>query len=502
MNGTAQPFTVQLESTTRAFRDRHARLHREKTREARLAAKRALDMWEPLDESPMVLADGQEVPGAPALASSTALVSELMSDAISMAKWHEGRDNGQKYRFRKLAQCGTRVMVAACGQCGGERKAVEEGCGIARLCERCSLRSAKKRRARFGRARSRVAENLARLGCLRRRKVEGRFVSARWSDKMLTLTLPHFLRCHLDEDAALSRTPSGDAIGLLAYAADTCKLEAHEVDTTMARVLAARAAWPRFAAKLRKYWRATEKSVEKENKRRLRERLRDGQIVKGRTRAPRSRGRSLLPSVMMQWKDGNKAPPPMHRAFEWTTGKDGLGHPHFHVWMLSPFLDVNIVAAMWTEALREVGVVVEGRAIVTLQRFQDFNASATHELIKGTPGGRGALEWSRLYKGSRRAKREGPANAFEYADGWTIAEAMKEASAEVVSSLYCALEKMRLTQAAAGFFTEDEPPHCTACLAQMCWHVRFEPAPEPSLSFTTSTDHPRGPPEHEHPQPS
>lgn len=498
MNGTAQPFTVQLESTTRAFRDRHARLHREKTREARAAAKRALDMWSPLDD----------VNVSPYLATSTELVGEAMRDALSMAKWHEGRDNGQKFRFRKLAQCGTRVMIAQCGQCNGERKAVEEGCGIARLCERCSLRKAKKRRARFGRARARVAENLQRLGCLRRRKVEGRWISARWSDKMLTLTLPHFLRPNLDELVALARKPSGEAIGLLAYAEDTCKLRASEVDTTMARVLALRAAWPRFAAKLRKYWRNTERDVEKENKRRLRERLRDGQLlVNGRPR--RSRARTLLPSVMMQWKDGKKAPPPMHRAFEWTPGTDGLGHPHLHVWMLSPFIDVNIVAAMWTEALREVGLIIEGRAIVTLQRFQDFNAAASHELIKGAPNGRGALEWSRLYKGSRRRARSlhasrssgdghaaptrgGPQNAFEYADGWTIAEAMKSARPEVVASLYCALEKMRLTQAAAGFFAEDEPPHCTSCLAQQCWHVRFEPAPEPSLSFTANPN--RGPP--------
>lgn len=499
MNGTAQPFTVQLESTTRTFRDRHARLHREKTREARATARNVLDVWDPLEREP--------APGE--WAATTEWVSEQMQAALSMARWHEGRDNGQKYRFKKLAQCGTRVMIAQCGQCGGDRKPIDEGCGIARLCERCSLRSAKKRRARFGRARARVAENLQRLGCLRRRKVEGRYISARWSDKMLTLTLPHFLRCNLDEDAALARTPSGDAIGLLAYAEDTCKLHASEVDTTMARVLALRAAWPRFAAKLRKYWRATERAVEKENLRRLRERLRDGQVVKGRAR--RSRGRSLLPGVMMQWKDGKKAPPPMHRAFEWTPGDDALGHPHFHVWMLSPFIDVNVVAAMWTEALREVGLVIEGRAIVTLQRFQDFNAAATGELIKGTPGGRGAIEWSRLYKGSRRRARRalrpergsgaaaptrhGPQNAFEYADGWTIAEAMKTSSVEVVSSLYCALEKMRLTQSGAGFFTEDEPPHCTSCLAQMCWHVRFEPAPEPSLSFTTPADNPtRGPP--------
>lgn len=467
MNGTAHPFTVQLESATRTFRDRHARLHRDKWLDAKEEARRALDLWSPLDD-PSVM---------PPLRTSTEVVSEIMSSALSRAKWHTGRDNGQKYRFRKLAQCGTRVLIAQCGMCNGERKPVEEGCGIARLCERCSLRAAKKRRARFGRARARIADNLQRLGCLRRRRVEGRWVSARWSDKMLTLTLPHFLRCNLDDELASKRSPKGDPIGLLAFAEDKCALLPAEVDTTMARVLALRAAWPRFAAKLRKHWTTAEKAIEKENLRRL--------------RVPGSR---LLASVMMQWKDGKTAPPPMHRAFEWTPGGDALGHPHFHVWMLSPFIDVNIVAALWTEALREVGVPVEGRAVVTLQRFEDFNASARSELIKGDER-RGAIEWSRLYKRSRNAKmRAKYGNAFEYADGWTIAEAMKVARAEVVASLYCALEKMRLTQAAAGFFAEDEAPHCTHCLAQLCWHVRFEPAPAPSFSdfFTTTTN--RGPP--------
>lgn len=469
MNSTASPLYLQLESGTRTFRDRHARHHRAKMVEARTAAKRALDTWMPdsAEWAPtsqngravrFVREDGE------VYADNTQHVGDAMREALSMAKWHEGRDNGQKYRFRKLEQCGTRVMIADCGVCGVSRKPVEEGCGIARLCDRCALRCAKKRRARFGRARKRVSDALARLGCMRRRKIGGKWTSARWSDKMLTLTLPHFLRCNLG-DAAMRRTKGGDAVGLLAYAEDKCKLHASEVDTAMARVLALRAAWPRFAAKLRRHWTQAEEVARK----------------------------TFRPSVMMQWRDGATAPPPMHRAFEWTPGKDGLGHPHFHVWTLCPWVSADMIAGMWTEALLEVGVPVEGRAIVYLQRFVDFNASAVGELLKGNE--RRALEWSRLYAGTgrRRERRAGgPTNAFEYADGWTIAEALEVASPSTVASLYCSLEKMRLTQASAGFFAEDEPPHCEGCRSQLCWHIRFERAPEPA-SDTPPTPN-RGPP--------
>lgn len=466
MNSTAPPLFLQLEKGTRTFRDRHAQHHREKWVDAKRAAKRALDAWMPLDgETPndALRFFPQQHPGVrfvretgEAVTTNTEIVGAAMRDALSRAKWHEGRDNGQKYRFRKLQQCGTRVMIAGCGVCGHERKPVEEGCGIARLCERCSLRAAKKRRARFGRARRRVSENLKRQGCMRRRKVAGKWYGARWSDKMLTLTLPHFLRSELDEDA-----------GLLAFGLETCKLLPGEVDTTMARVLAIRAAWPRFAAKLRKYWSQAQRRAAKDKK----------------------------PPVMVMWKDGKAAPPPLHRAFEWTPGSDGLGHPHYHVWMLCPWLDSGMVAAMWTEALREVGVPIEGRAIVTLQRFRDFNFSAVGELMKGGVNDRKALEWSRLYAGTaRRAhRRGGPANAFEYADGWTIADAIVDARPEVVASLYCALEKMRLTQASAGFFAEDDPPHCAGCFSQLCWHVRFERSPEPTEGDITPKES-RGPP--------
>jgi hypothetical protein len=510
---------TQLEERTRSFRDGLARRHRAKWTAANQRARNALDHWEPeplgltnRDDgevlSPMpepvvqvthpdryvgvgkhrgalrtvvpathveveqhpVFDDHFRTKVATVFQDSTTWVQDQVARARSMAKWHTGRDNGQKYRFKRLDQCGARVMVATCGACNGERKAVEEGCGIARLCERCSLRKAKKRRARFGRARERVAVALNRLGCLRRRRVRNRLYSPRWTDKMLTLTLPHVLRCDVDPER-IARGGKRKLTPLFQLAHDAWGLAPEEIDTTMMRILAVRAAWSIFARKLRAYWKELDDAARKAH----------------------------APRVMMPWKDDEPAPPPMHRAFEWTPGDDQLGHPHYHLWLLCPWVDADELALMWTEAVRAAGIPCEQTVIIKLQRFRDFDRNAVGELIKA--GDRSALEWQRLYA---RGRRGGPANAFEYADGWTIADALRGAAAaddederrartSVVASLYCALEGMRLTQASAGFFAADEPAHCERCKAQACWHVRFEPAPPPEVS-PTNPNLERGPP--------
>lgn len=51
-----------------------------------------------------------------------------------------------------------------------------------------------------------------------------------------------------------------------------------------------------------------------------------------------------------------------YRAFEWTDGKghdgrgDGLGHPHFHLWIFGPYLPKPLVAGWWTQALLAAGL--------------------------------------------------------------------------------------------------------------------------------------------------
>lgn len=48
-------------------------------------------------------------------------------------------------------------------------------------------------------------------------------------------------------------------------------------------------------------------------------------------------------------------------AFEWTEASDGKGHPHFHSYLWSPFVDSRLLEWMWADALVEVGVPVATR---------------------------------------------------------------------------------------------------------------------------------------------
>ena len=251
---------------------------------------------------------------------------------------------------------------------------------------------------------------------------------------MITLTAPHFLLPHVVEGSPLARR--------------ACR------DTTTARVWALRLAWPMFLRRLSRHWKGNP----------VRDRVtREWSLSTPETVAmlPRYEETSTGARVVVQ------GGPPYHRAFEWTPGSDGLGHPHYHVWTFCPWIDAAIVQAMWAEALAAVGVPLEnGYVRVTVQVFQDVNVSAARELMKG--GRAGAIKLSRL------ARRGAPKNAFAYADGWTIAEMLEHAHPDVVASLYCALEGMRLAQASRAFFGTVDPPECEYC-GHHFFRVRFEP---------------------------
>lgn len=69
------------------------------------------------------------------------------------------------------------------------------------------------------------------------------------------------------------------------------------------------------------------------------------------------------------------------RVFEWTPGSDGLGHPHFHLWIFSPFIDVEWVRDGWRRALQSVGAAVGEHLIVDLRAVHEPREAA-NELIK------------------------------------------------------------------------------------------------------------------------
>ena len=156
-----------------------------------------------------------------------------------------------------------------------------------------------------------------------------------------------------------------------------------------------------------------------------------------------------------------------HRAFEWTLGNDSLGHPHFHVWCFSPWVDHHALREWWATALDSVGWPVErdmsvdgtpgaARVVVDVRLLRSFGEDAVHELLKGGIDRRKALNLSRL------DTVDGPGlDAFDYADGWTLGEV--DAPRDVRAALYMALEGFRTTQGSKGFFEDDDPIVCECC---------------------------------------
>lgn len=393
----------------------------------------------------------------------------VMREALNARKWHAGRERGQRERFERVRACGSRVLIAHCSECNmgmgkdGSDRAIPEGCGVRRVCQRCDAFGARNRRARFGGARGRVFVDAHRFG-LRRKFREG----GRYTEKMLTLTIPH-------------------------VALEDCSGEVRErsSSTLQARIEGVWLAWPKF-------WRRVMQHLKKRGERWITQ----------------------------------------HRAFEWTPSIDGTGHPHFHVYLFSPFIDVREIRRWWAAALRKVGVPVETRActgckggkrfkrpcercsargcrhrgcrscagrgwrvvrceecagsgvadvcIVHLKMLREFDLKAVRELMKDQ---RGALKLS-----SVTLRDDGPGvDAFSYADGWTLGDVEAFCSPDVRARLYCALEGKRLSQASRGFFLDDEPCVCGNC-GSTRWRVVFETAPieGPSIGFAVAP--PTGPP--------
>ncbi len=353
-----------------------------------------------------------------------------LRELSSRATWHLRRANGQRSRHANLKGCGGQIIATRCA-CGERGIARPQGCGIYRACASCAERKSRKQRARFGRARGRVllsaVQNVPGRGALAGARARWR-KGGRYTDKMITLTIPHFDVAAVWE-LAIEAEASGDpkdarrannARKLLAQAGGGVVADTWAVG---ARVAGLHAAFPLFAKKFRA--------------------------------AMKSRGRG--DHLTTKWD----------RFFEWTPGRDGSGHPHFHVWAFSPFLCRLEVAEWWTAALRDSGIPVRtheeqcercGRshvvgAIAHVMQLGDFDERAVRELMAGHK----SIELAAF-----RTMNVGP-NAVTYAAGWSIADVMSEVSPEVEAELYCALEGRRLSQGSAGLYADDAPPACPCC---------------------------------------
>jgi hypothetical protein len=406
-----------LERATNTFRLLRARDYRAKAARARVVLRQLRDLYA------RWLTVG---------VSDFAAITKQTREMESRAKWHDRRAGAQLPRFDAVRGCGSASLHIACKVCAeGLCAPVPCTCGVVRVCDACAVAVAAKRQKRIAAAR---VEAMAEGGT--RRLFDGSRWGGAFSEKMLTLTVPHFERA--------------DASGLVIAETQGFGLD----NTVSARLAALRLAWPRFMRRVRTW-------------------------LRGRGRAADRR-----------WGDPDDASAfAYYRLLEWTRGHDGKGHPHFHVYLFSPWLPASngLLRQWWAEALAAVGVPLPrscalcragsedcrvglggAHVIIDLKSLDGFNWAALKELVKS--GDRRAIE-ARM--GTLRTHAAPGLDAIEYAAAWTMSDAFARASLldelpdaatlDVQRDLYCALEGRRLAQGSRGFLLAPPVPACGLC---------------------------------------
>jgi hypothetical protein len=134
------------------------------------------------------------------------------------------------------------------------------------------------------------------------------------------------------------------------------------------------------------------------------------------------------------------------RVFEWTPTDDGLGHPHLHVWLFSPFLDRELLLEWWTKALQRELLALESAPIIDIRAVK---SGVEHELVKY------------LTK--------------------DIDEQGNKIAPQLYAQVYCALDQRRALQASRGFMAraKRERLPCT-CGATLPRYVKRKKAAVPA----------------------
>lgn len=285
-------------------------------------------------------------------------------------QWHASRAKNKRELFQRVAKCGTdegTKVTIVCRDCKTKTE-IDVGCGSRWFCPKCRVETVKKFRGDFERKRLGLLTTATRAGLTRRRQER----SKRWGERMLTLTLPH--------------------VGNAAERIDTL------CDT-----------WNRFFRLLRD---------------RLRPHLQDpsGITVDELPRASSPNGvRQREELELSLWDLFTYL-----RVLEWTPGADGDGHPHFHVWMFSRYIDRHLVLGLWQRAYYEVrrarlaiGPIQEVALVVDIRKADN---DPGRELIKYL-----TKDWEISDRGARRA------------------------SPAVFSSVYARLDGKRMRQSSARF---------------------------------------------------
>lgn len=151
------------------------------------------------------------------------------------------------------------------------------------------------------------------------------------------------------------------------------------------------------------------------------------------------------------WKGRDIKSAEWFRVFEWTTGKsDHLGHPHLHIWILSPYLPRDEVERWWREALAEqTDLAGIERVIVDIRAVHADEAE--RELIK-------------------YLTKDITANGEKVAP-------------EIYAQVYIALDGHRSTQASKGFMAKAKlQKQVCECGCALPRHVRKETKKKPEVT--------------------
>ena len=100
------------------------------------------------------------------------------------ARWYDARAKGQLERFEQVRECGGKDLVLSCQECLHVTRRLTAWCRHWRLCVGCRSRRGLVYRKRFRHSRQHALHRLASM-------FRGRPTGGVWTEKVLTLTLPH-----------------------------------------------------------------------------------------------------------------------------------------------------------------------------------------------------------------------------------------------------------------------------------------------------------------------
>jgi hypothetical protein len=160
----------------------------------------------------------------------------------------------------------------------------------------------------------------------------------------------------------------------------------------------------------------------------------------------------------------------VYRRFEWTPGSDGRGHPHFHCWLLAPYLPAETLARFWRSALTRAELADGSRA---------FDAAELAELL--TPD-------IRQVRGGSVHRELIKYITKDWHDGARL-------PAHVYAEVFTTLDGRRMTQASRGFVGLGVRLRvCPDCSQQVSASVCFQRVTPETMAELKAKRKARGPP--------